>query len=78
MTGTVYVANFSWYFTPMWELAKRTLPPKALKIVMFPSAVELKEFVPEDVLPKGALSIAFSTHYRPWWSFRLRIRLQDE
>jgi len=56
MTGTVYVANFSWYFTPMWELAKRTLPPKALKIIMFPSAVELKEFVPEDVLPKGTLS----------------------
>jgi CRAL/TRIO domain len=53
MTGTVYVANFSWYFTPMWELAKRTLPPKALRIVMFPSAGELKEFVPEEALPKG-------------------------
>jgi hypothetical protein len=53
MTGTVYVANFSWYFTPMWELAKRTLPPKALRIVMFPNAGELKEFVPEEALPKG-------------------------
>lgn len=54
MTGTVYVANYSWYFTPMWELAKRTLPPKVLKIITFVSESELRGFVPEDVLPKGA------------------------
>ena len=53
MTGTVYVANFSWYFTPMWELVKRALPPKALKIVTFVNGTELKDCVPEETLPKG-------------------------
>jgi hypothetical protein len=55
MTGTVYVANFSWYFTPVWELAKRTLPPKALKIVTFVSDAELKECVAEEDLPEGTI-----------------------
>ena len=54
MTGSVYVANFSWYFTPVWELAKRTLPPKTLKIITFVNDTELKECVAEEDLPKGS------------------------
>ena len=53
MTGTVYVANYSWYFTPMWELAKRTLPQRALRIVTFVNESELRDCVPEEFLPKG-------------------------
>ena len=37
----------------MWELAKRTLPQKALRIITFVNERELKDCVPEDVLPKG-------------------------
>jgi len=53
MTGTVYVVNYSWYFTPMWELAKRTLPQRALRIVSFVTEAELQSCVPEEFLPKG-------------------------
>jgi len=55
MTGIVYVANFSWFFTPVWELVKRSLPPKALKIVTFVNDTELKECVAEEDLPKGRI-----------------------
>lgn len=72
MTGTVYVANFSWYFTPMWELAKRTLPPKALRIITFVNESELKECVPEENLPKGT-SMYFCPNLRPRWKIRLYI-----
>lgn len=59
MTGTIYIANFSWYFTPVWELAKRTLPPKALRIITFVTDAELKQCVAEEDLPKGAFSPRF-------------------
>lgn len=53
MTGMVYVANYSWYFTPMWELAKRTMPQRALRLVTFVNESELKTYIPEESLPKG-------------------------
>ena len=53
MTGTIYVSNYSWYFKPAWELAKRTLPESTLKTVTFVTASELTDYVPEDTIPKG-------------------------
>ena len=53
MTGAVYVANFSWYFMPVWEVAKRNLSQKTLRNVIFVNQTELKDRVAEDVLPKG-------------------------
>ena len=78
MTGTVYVANFSWYFTPMWEVAKRTFSQKALKIITFVNESELKDCVPEENLPKGTNTNVLYIKFRPWRNIRLCIRLQEE
>jgi hypothetical protein len=77
MTGTVYVANYSWYFSPMWELAKRTLPQKALRIVTFVSDAELKTCIPEENVPKG-ITGSYDTNIRARRIFKLRVRLQSE
>lgn len=49
----------------MWELAKRTFPEKALRIITFVNEMELKKYVPEDVLPKGI----HPTTLRPYISY---------
>jgi len=37
----------------MWEMAKRTLPERALRLAIFTSESELRDYVPEDTLPKS-------------------------
>lgn len=37
----------------MWELAKRSLPQKSLRIITFVSETDLKDYVPEHTLPRG-------------------------
>jgi len=75
MTGTVYIANFSWYFTPVWELAKRTLPPKALRIITFVTDAELKQSVAEEDLPRGTFLSIFLANVRTRWFVRVLLRL---
>jgi len=37
----------------MWEMAKRTLPERALRLAVFASESELRDYVPEETLPKS-------------------------
>ncbi|KAF8070799.1 CRAL-TRIO domain-containing protein [Lyophyllum atratum] len=58
MLAGVFMLNYSWVHSGMWNLVKRVLPASALSRVFFPSDEELIQFLTPSSLPKdygGAL-----------------------
>ncbi|KAL1922425.1 uncharacterized protein VTP21DRAFT_9964 [Calcarisporiella thermophila] len=48
--GAVYVLNFGWMYSGVWQMVKLMLPEEAKSRIMFPSAKELDEFIDESCL----------------------------
>ncbi|KAH8806903.1 CRAL-TRIO domain-containing protein [Flagelloscypha sp. PMI_526] len=51
MLATVFMLNYSWAHSSMWQLTKRLLPKQALSRVFFPSQEELLQFFGRNNLP---------------------------
>ncbi|KAI8993943.1 CRAL-TRIO domain-containing protein [Trametes punicea] len=52
MFAAVFILNYSWAHSGVWNVVKRVLPESALSRVFFPSGEELLQYIPPSVLPQ--------------------------
>ncbi|GAA94558.1 uncharacterized protein L969DRAFT_47773 [Mixia osmundae IAM 14324] len=50
MVSAIFVVNYGWMYSGMWQVAKRVLPQPALDRILFPSSDELADFFEPDHL----------------------------
>ncbi|RDX54948.1 CRAL/TRIO domain-containing protein [Lentinus brumalis] len=51
MLAAVFILNYSWAHSGVWNIVKRVLPKSALSRVFFPSRDELLEYFPPSAIP---------------------------
>ncbi|RPD78618.1 CRAL/TRIO domain-containing protein [Lentinus tigrinus ALCF2SS1-7] len=52
MLAAVFILNYSWAHSGVWNIVKRALPKSALSRVFFPSQDELLEYFPPSTIPR--------------------------
>ncbi|KAI0743967.1 CRAL-TRIO domain-containing protein [Daedaleopsis nitida] len=52
MLAAVFILNYSWTHSGVWNIVKRVLPKSALSRVFFPSQDELLEYFPPSAIPR--------------------------
>lgn len=68
MVGAIFILNYGWMYSGMWQLAKRILPQPTLDRIMFPSQKDLlKFFHPGNLLAQhgGELQYEYSPRNNP-------------
>ncbi|KAH9812480.1 hypothetical protein DFH28DRAFT_1096918 [Melampsora americana] len=64
MVGAIFVLNYGWMYSGMWQVAKRVLPQSALDRIMFPSEKELlKFFNPSNLSTQHGGSFEYQYHH---------------
>ena len=69
LVGAVFVLNYGWLHSGMWQLARSILPTSALERIAFPSAADLLNFFDRDKLPTtcgGELELEPEGHTTLW------------
>ncbi|EGG07614.1 uncharacterized protein MELLADRAFT_85463 [Melampsora larici-populina 98AG31] len=64
MVGAIFVLNYGWMYSGMWQVAKRVLPQSTLDRIMFPNQKELlKFFNPSNLLTQHGGKLEYQYHH---------------